>query len=259
MSLKADRREWDDLAQEDGMWAVHSDPQRRGSWTPEDFYATGEHEIARAMQALAEHDLAPATGRALDFGCGLGRLTRALAGRFDDVVGVDASRTMVDDATRLNADLDNCRFVLNERPDLSQLPSESFDFVLSFITLQHVSSRAAIRTYIREFARVAAPGGIVVFQLPTKIGWQIRLHPLRLLNRALRALPRPPRWALRRVMGYSMRLVGLPEAEVRGILASAGAPVAMALPDDRTGSEAAPSLTYVARRPAGYSTSLPPA
>jgi SAM-dependent methyltransferase len=248
MSLKADRREWNDLALEDGMWAVHSDPDRRGSWTPEDFYATGEHEIARAMQALGEHDLLPRTGRALDFGCGLGRLTRALASRFDEVVGVDASRTMIDDATRHNADLDNCRFVLNERSDLSPLPSESFDFVLSFITLQHVSSRAAIRAYIREFARVTAPGGIIVFQLPTKIGWQIRLHPLRLANRALRALPHPPRWALQRVMGYSMRLVGLPEDEVRDILRSRGAPVALALPDNRTGSDAAPSLTYVARR-----------
>ncbi len=199
------------------MWAVHSDPQRRGSWTPEDFFATGEHEIATTMSGLEEHGLLPArTGRALDFGCGLGRLTRALSSRFDEVVGVDTSRKMIADATRLNADRGNCRFALNERSDLEQLPSESFDLVLSFITLQHVSSRAAIRAYVREFVRVTAPGGIVVFQLPTAVGWQIRLHPLRLLNRALRTLPRPPRWALRRVMGHSMRLVGLPEQEVRG-------------------------------------------
>jgi SAM-dependent methyltransferase len=251
MSLRADRREWNDLAQEDGMWAVHSDPQRRGSWTPDDFFATGEQEIASAMKALEEHGLLPPRAiRALDFGCGLGRLTRALSSRFEEVVGVDTSQKMIDDATRLNADRDNCRFVLNERSDLEQLPSGSFDFVLSFITLQHVSSRAAIRAYVREFVRVTAPGGVVVFQLPTAIGWQIRMHPLRLLNRALRTLPRPPRWALRRVMGHSMRLVGLPEQEVRGILSSSGAPVVLAVSDNRTGSKAAPSLTYVARRAA---------
>lgn len=248
MSLRADRREWNDLAQEDGMWAVASDPQRRGSWTSEDFYATGEHEIARALEALEEHDLSPRLGRALDFGCGLGRLTRALGDRFDEVVGVDTSEQMIADAQRLNVDRGNLSFLLNERSDLAQLESESFDFVLSFITLQHVSSRTAIRAYIREFVRVAAPGAIVVFQLPTKIGWQIRLHPLRLANRALRALPRPPRWALRRVMGHSMRLVGLPEREVRSILSDSGAPVALAVADDRTGSKAAPSMTYVARR-----------
>src|ERR1700710_2962541 len=75
MSLRTDRREWNDLAQEDGMWAVHSDPQRRGSGTPDDFFATGEHEIATTMKGLEDHGLLPSrTGRALDFGCGLGRL-----------------------------------------------------------------------------------------------------------------------------------------------------------------------------------------
>jgi hypothetical protein len=53
MSLKADRREWDDLAREDGMWAVHSDPQRRGSWTAEEFFATGDQEIGAPVAAAA--------------------------------------------------------------------------------------------------------------------------------------------------------------------------------------------------------------
>jgi SAM-dependent methyltransferase len=250
MSLRADRREWNDLAQEDAMWAVHSDPERRGAWSAEDFYATGEDEVQAVMAALQEHGLRPEPGRALDFGCGLGRLTRALGGHFGEVVGVDTSRSMVDQARELNADIANCTFMVNERSDLASLPSESFDFVLSLITLQHVSSRAAIRAYIREFARVTAPGGVIVFQLPTSVGWQIRLHPLRLANRALRALPVAPRWALRRVMGYSMRLVSLPEHEVRSILADCHAHVAVAVPDRRTGTPVAPSMSYAARREA---------
>jgi SAM-dependent methyltransferase len=250
MSLKADRREWDDLAVQDGMWAVHSDPARRGSWNAEDFFATGEQELAVMWPSLESHGLLPArTGRALDFGCGLGRLSRALGGRFDEVVGVDTSAEMVSGARRLNADRDNVSFVHNDRPDLARLRSQSFDFVLSLITLQHVSSRAAIRTYIREFARVSAPGATIVFQLPTSVGWQIRLHPLRLANRGLRALPFAPRWALAAVMGHSMRLMSLPEAEVRAILHECGAPVAGAVADRRTGSDVAPSLTYAARRP----------
>lgn len=127
MSLKADRREWDDLAREDGMWAVHSDPQRRGSWTAEEFFATGEEEIAIMMAALEELALLPRPGRALDFGCGLGRSSRALSHRFDEVVGVDASRAMVGEAGQLNADVENCSFVFNERSDLALLASGSFD------------------------------------------------------------------------------------------------------------------------------------
>lgn len=248
MSLRSDRREWDDLAREDGMWAVHSAPGRRGTWHAEQFFATGEQEVTRILTALEEHGLMPRLGRALDFGCGLGRLTRALSDRFEEVVGVDASRAMVADARRLNADRQNCAFALNERSDLAGLPSASYDFVLSLITLQHVSSRAAIRSYIRDFVRVAAPGGVIVFQLPTSVGWQIRLHPLRLVNRALRTLPAAPRWALRRVMGHSMRVMSLPEAEVRQILTGAGASVALAVSDNRVGTPVAPSLTYVARR-----------
>jgi len=248
MSLKADRREWNDLAEQDSMWAVHSDPQRLGSWTPDEFFAAGETEIASVMAGLEAHGLTPRTGRALDFGCGVGRLTRALGRRFDQVVGVDTSRTMIADARSLNAVCENCSFELNERAGLPALESGSFDFVLSLITLQHVSSRAAIREYIREFVRVAAPGGVIVFQLPTRVGWQIRLHPLRLLNRALRALPVAPRPLLKRLMPHSMRLVGLPEAEVCAILAAAGAPVAVALDDKRTGSDVVPSRAYAARR-----------
>jgi SAM-dependent methyltransferase len=250
MSLRSDRREWDDLAVQDGMWAVHSDPTRRGSWNAEDFFATGAEELGVMWPSLESHGLLPAqTRRALDFGCGLGRLSRALSERFDAVVAVDTSPQMISGAQRLNADRENIAFTLNERPDLVALESRSFDFVLSLITLQHVSSRAAIRAYIREFARVTAPGGVIVFQLPTSVGWQIRLHPLRLANRALRALPVAPRWALERVMGHSMRLVSLPEAEVRAILTECGTPVAGAVPDRRTGSDAAPSMTYAARRP----------
>jgi SAM-dependent methyltransferase len=95
VSLKADRREWDDLAEEDGMWAVCSQPERRGSWTAVEFFATGEQEIAGMIAGLEEQGLMPPAGRALDFGCGLGRLTRALSRRFDEVVGVDASPTMI--------------------------------------------------------------------------------------------------------------------------------------------------------------------
>jgi SAM-dependent methyltransferase len=247
MTLRADQREWDDLARRDAMWAVCSLPDRRGAWSPEEFFATGEAEVRTILGWLEEHGALPRLGRALDFGCGLGRLTRALSSRFDEVVGVDISDHMLREARALNADRHNCRFLANDQPDLQVLPSDHFDLVLSLIALQHVSSRAAIRAYIAEFVRVAAPGGSVVFQVPSHIGWQVRFHPLRFANRALRALPRPPGPVVRALVGHSMRLVALPESEVRDVLVREGATLVAAVEDGRGGSSAIRSVSYVAR------------
>ncbi len=41
-------------------------------------------------------------GKALDFGCGVGRLTQALADYFNEVAGVDVSPTMVNKALEYN-------------------------------------------------------------------------------------------------------------------------------------------------------------
>lgn len=93
MSLPADQREWNDLALADPMWAVCSDPAKRGSWHRDAFLETGQEEVDRIMRELANHGWAPEqSGSALDFGCGLGRLTRALGNHFAAVVGIDIQR-----------------------------------------------------------------------------------------------------------------------------------------------------------------------
>jgi hypothetical protein len=52
-------------------------------------FASGEREVAALLAGLQSEALLPAGQRAaLDFGCGVGRLTRALASRFDSVAGV---------------------------------------------------------------------------------------------------------------------------------------------------------------------------
>lgn len=230
------------------MWAICSTPGRAGTWSVEEFFRTGEQEIAGVLAALERLDLMPDRGRALDFGCGLGRLSRALASQFSEVVGVDISKEMIVNATRLNADHGDCRFVLNEHADLRSLPDDSFDLVLSLITLQHVSDRRAIRSYIREFARVAAPGGLIVFQLPARMPWRVRLHPRAALRHILWRLPRLPASANRLLGRGSLTLNALPERDVRHVLQAAGADVAGAFSDNRFGTDAIPSISYFARK-----------
>jgi SAM-dependent methyltransferase len=103
----------------------------------------------------------------VDFGCGVGRLSQALATRFERVIGIDIAASMIQEAIRLNQFPGRCEYLHNMAADLAALPDESADFIYSSITLQHVVPRLAQR-YIREFFRLARPGGLVVFQLPSR-------------------------------------------------------------------------------------------
>jgi SAM-dependent methyltransferase len=162
------QRDWEGLAVDDPLWAVLTRPDRRGGrWDPDEFFATGSEEVAAVIGRVRR--LAPALwpGRALDFGCGVGRLTRPLADHFDEVVGVDIAPTMIDLARRYHADRPSCRFEVNQTEDLARFPSGRFDLVLSLIVLQHVPPATAVR-YLRELCRVVAPGGVLAVQVPAR-------------------------------------------------------------------------------------------
>ena len=103
------KRDWEQLAETDPLWAVLTDPSRKGGrWTREEFLETGEHQVADLLARAAALGRPAAHRRAFDFGCGAGRLTRALAARFDEAVGVDVAEGMVEVARQLNADVPNC-------------------------------------------------------------------------------------------------------------------------------------------------------
>src|SRR5207253_1465842 len=84
------------------MWAVLSEPEFSGGDAQARFFATGEGEVSGSLDVGRELGLPERFERALDFGCGLGRLTRALAERFESVVGVDISARMLAAARGLN-------------------------------------------------------------------------------------------------------------------------------------------------------------
>ena len=157
---------WDALGTEDPLWAVLSAPGTRGNrWNRDEFFATGEAEIAGLFDDLATRGVAVQHGRALDFGCGVGRLTQALATRFDLVDGVDIAESMVAAARRFNRHGDRCSYHVNVRADLSLFSDGVFDLIYSRITLQHIPPEFTKR-YIVEFARVLSPGGVAVVHIP---------------------------------------------------------------------------------------------
>lgn len=97
--------------------------------------------------------------RVLDAGCGVSRYTEWLVEQDAEVVGVDASREMVerakkrigDDAKVFHADL--------ERP-LDFAEDGSFDMVVSFLALHYVEHWERL---FSEFYRVLSPSDSIVF------------------------------------------------------------------------------------------------
>ncbi len=208
------RRVWERLGEDDPLWAVLSDPRKRGGrWRADEFFATGKLEIETQLAAAAARGLPQARALALDFGCGVGRLTRALAPHFQRVIGIDVSASMIAAAKRLNADLGNVEFRVNPATHLSGIADSSVDFVFSHITLQHIPAPLALG-YVGEFFRVLAPGGVAVFQFVNGVdaSWRGRFFG----NLPTLALNMLRRLVWRRGTVFEMH--PMPEAELARVL-----------------------------------------
>lgn len=172
MELAELRRHWDTFGRIDPMWAVLTDPSKKyGRWTPAEFFERGRDEVAKVLAyvdaTLAGAGRARRTARALDFGCGPGRITQALADHYDRCDGVDIAASMIEQARRFNRHGDRCAYHLNTAPDLSLLPAGAFDLVYTAHVLQHMEPRFA-RGYLAEFFRLLRPGGLVFFETVTE-------------------------------------------------------------------------------------------
>lgn len=187
--------------------------------------ATGERHIAEVMARAESFGLPQTHDRALDFGCGIGRLTRHMAAWFGEVVGVDISRPMIEQARLVNADLSNCSFVHNVRPDLSVLPDASFDFAYTNLVLMHLPSRRVAQSYLRELVRVLRPGGLLIFQMPARIASRQKLQPRRRLYAALRFLGLGSLPLYRRFGLHPIRMIDLPETTAVATITAAGGEV----------------------------------
>ncbi|MFC4562100.1 methyltransferase domain-containing protein [Nocardiopsis mangrovi] len=226
MSLDEVRDDWTRLGSAAPLWAVCVDPAKRnGGWDDDEFLASGAAEVDSAMARLAELGIRPAGGHALDFGCGAGRLSNALAAHFGRVTGVDISAPMLAEARRLDRSGGRVVFRLNEAPDLASFADDSVDLVYTDLVLQHLPPPLAAG-YLAEFARVVRPGGAMVIGVPARErrtfkGLVFRFAPWPLIRVAQRA-----------VLGYPapMRMHTLPPDRLAALLRPAGARIAASDP-----------------------------
>jgi SAM-dependent methyltransferase len=168
-ALEKLKQTWQTLGRDDQLWAIVSlEGKRGGKWDADEFFATGERDVEHFHGILQARAGGPARlGPVLDFGCGVGRLSLAWAKRAREVVGVDISRPMVERGRAMLASVPNLTLVVNEAADLACFESNRFELVFSHVCLQHIPWNFAA-AYLREFARICAPGGWVMFDLPAR-------------------------------------------------------------------------------------------
>lgn len=154
------REFWDARAREDAWYFVDNEQDYRDP-DPEKFWATGE-TLLDELLAQTGSTLRP-SDTVIDIGCGLGRLTRALAGRAGHVHAIDVSSEMLTRARELNAHLGNVTWHHGDGRSLQ--PITSADAVLSHVVFQHLPDPQLTYGYVREMGRVLAPGGFAAFQV----------------------------------------------------------------------------------------------
>ncbi len=101
-------------------------------------------------------------GRALDLGCGLGGMTRLLAGRTDSVLGLDVAQTAVEQARTQHRDLPHMTFDQADMLDLPRGLDGGFDLIVLSDVLYYLSplSDALLKAMALRMADLLAPGGI---------------------------------------------------------------------------------------------------
>lgn len=176
MKLEELTEKWNHFGETDPFYVIITRKEMRGGkWSPKAFFETGVKEVEGLMSTVRSLGVMVQFGRALDFGCGVGRVTQALGTYFHVVYGVDIAPSMIQLAEKYNLHSEKVKYVVNRGADLRLFEDGSFDLIYSKITLQHIPPLYSFK-YIREFLRVLAPNGLLVFQLPDKPTFKVYLR-----------------------------------------------------------------------------------
>ncbi len=157
---------WEEKARENALYYANPITPGGETVTEKELYETGRSDYERYIvnDPLLERILKkPETKRALDFGSGVGRMTIYFAHDFENVHGIDVSETMIQKAQKRIDDL-RVSFQLYDGRKLPY-PDNHFDFIFSFLVLQHIPSHKVVEEYMREFYRTAKKDSVIKVQL----------------------------------------------------------------------------------------------
>jgi SAM-dependent methyltransferase len=172
MSLDTSRVFWDAKAAENPYWYV-------SSYGPYDernlaeFWAAGPriwHDLRHAIDYAPRHE-----DVVVEIGCGVGRLTRAIAADVAHVHAFDISEGMLAVARRSGPA--NASFHRGDGDTLGAVASGTADLAIAYCVFQHLPSLAVLERYLAEMRRVVKPDGTIAFTLSPRT-WDDALRPV---------------------------------------------------------------------------------
>lgn len=141
----------------------------------EDYYTSGQATVDSLLTRFAPNG---GRKRALDIGCGLGRLTFALTDHFAQVTGIDICDRLLD-SVRARQLTEHTTNLIARRVDEPWESDGPFDFVVSLYVMQHVSTWQQIDSYLDSIESTLAPEGVAILHFETRpqtLGYRMRSH-----------------------------------------------------------------------------------
>lgn len=168
---------WTQLGTEDPYWSVLGSEDFRLETIDEmeeEFYETGRQEVERLFSFAARSGVDLTTRQTcFELGCGIARVTRALAPHFQHLYAADISSVHLDHARAALAEagIDNVSLI-HVRSLESIRSIRNYDLFYSYISLQH-NPPPVIAHILGMVLTNLNPGGIGYFQVPTyHLGYQ---------------------------------------------------------------------------------------
>jgi ubiquinone/menaquinone biosynthesis C-methylase UbiE len=158
------QRDWNERAREDAHFYVAFG---RRDQEDEEFFETGA-EVVHGLEWELRRFPAGANRRAwraLEIGCGPGRLMRPMSRHFGEIHGIDVSDEMIRRAAANLQGIAHAHVHHTSGADLAPFADESFQFVYSYAVFQHIPSREVVMQYLREARRVLRPAGLLRAQI----------------------------------------------------------------------------------------------
>ena len=160
---------WNKSLEEVGLVGMDKLVSADGSWTA--LLKTGEEDVARALSVTGMRVGKDRT--LLEIGCGVGRMSAALATRFGRVIGVDVAPTLIEEAQRRN-EQDHVSFEVCDGVHLRPAGASGCDTAFSYEVLYYLNRQSLTACFIDTFV-LLRHGGEFVFHL--------NLEPIRLTTR----------------------------------------------------------------------------